>query len=277
MDVLDDSFSVGTLPPSLRSALILVIFKKGDQLDYKNWRPISLINVDYKLCARALAGQLLKVLHHIIVSDQTCGVPGRFIGENVAFLHDLVDFISESGVPAAILSLDQEKPFDRVDWPFLFRTLTHTGFGQSFILWVQLLYSEIRSAILINGYTSFWPSRGVRQGCPLAPLLYVISIKVLAANLQAHTDIVGLHPPCLSCALPVVSLYADDKTVVACSSATIHAIFDVYRVFEKGSGSRLNLTNMLHQLTSPGPLPRSRSWGSISAMETFPSRIGAPV
>ena len=188
---------MGTLPPSLRSALISVIFKKGDRLDCKNWRPISVLNVDYKLCARALAGHLLKVLHHVIASDQTCGVPGRFIGENVAFLRDLVGFTSESGVSAAILSLDQEKAFDRVDWPFLFRTLTHMGFGQSFISWVQLLYSEIRSAILINGYTSdpFWPSRGVRQGCPLSPFLYVISIEVLACNLRAHPDIVGLRPP----------------------------------------------------------------------------------
>ena len=198
VDVLNDSLSAGTLPPSLRSALISVIFKKGDRLDCKNWRPISLLNVDYKLCTRALAGRLLKVLHHVIASDQTCGVPGRFIGENVAFLRDLVDFTSESGVSAAILSLDQEKAFDRVDWPFLFRTLTHMGFGQSFISWVQLLYSEIRSAILINGYTSdpFWPSRGVNS---------MISIEVLACNLRAHPDIVGLHPPGLSCSLPVVS------------------------------------------------------------------------
>ena len=109
VDVLNNAFSVGTLPPSLRSALISAIFKKGDRLDFKNWRPISLLNVDYKLCARALAGRLLKVLHHVIAPDQTCRVPGRFIGENVAFLRDLVDFTSESGVSAAILSLDQEK------------------------------------------------------------------------------------------------------------------------------------------------------------------------
>ena len=133
VDVLNDSFSVGTLPPSLRSALISAIFKKGNWLDCKNWLPISLLSVDYKLCARALAGRLLKVVHHVIAPDQTCGVPGRFIGKNVASLRDLVDFPSESGVSAAILSLDQEKAFARVDWPFLFRTLTHIGFGQFFI------------------------------------------------------------------------------------------------------------------------------------------------
>ena len=143
-------------------------------------RPISLLNVDYKLCARALAGRLLKVLHHVILPDQTCGVKGRFIGENVAFLRDVSIVANELNLPAAILSLDQEKAFDRVDWSFLLTTLRHMGFGESFVKWVQLLYTDIRSAVLIDGYTSNWfkPSRGVRQGCPLSPLLYVISIEV---------------------------------------------------------------------------------------------------
>ena len=74
----------------------------------------------YKLCARTLAGRLLKVLHLVIAPDQTCGVPGRYIGENVAFLRDVVTYASETNCPLAILSLDQEKAFDRVDWSFLY-------------------------------------------------------------------------------------------------------------------------------------------------------------
>ena len=62
-----------------------MIFKKGDRQDHKNWRLISLLNVDYKLCARVLAGRLLKVIATVVAPDQTCGVPGRYIGENVAF------------------------------------------------------------------------------------------------------------------------------------------------------------------------------------------------
>ena len=140
---------------------------------------------------------------------------GRFIGDSVVFLRDLVDFTSETNTPAAILSLDQEKAFDRVDWAFLFRILGKFGFGASFISWVKLLYTNIRSAVLVNGYRSdyFWPSRGVRQGCPLSPLLYVISIEVLAANLCSHPDIVGLQLPGCSSFLPTVALYADDTSV----------------------------------------------------------------
>ena len=151
-----------------------------------------------------LSGRFLKVLHVVIGPDQTGGVRGCYVGGNVAFLRDLVEFTSETKTPAAILSLDQEKAFDRVDWAF-------------------------RSTVLLNGYSSdfFWPSGGVRQGCPLSPLLYVISMKVLAVNLRAHPDIVGLRMPCLSTSLPILSLYA------------IFTVFDTYGMFEKGS--KLNL------------------------------------
>lgn len=116
-----------------------LIFKKGDRLEHKNWRPIRLLNIDYKLCARALAGRLLKVLGLVVAPEQTCEVRGRFISENVGLLCNLVDFTSETGTSAAILSLDQEKAFNRVDWQFLFRVLSHLGFGPSFISWVRLL------------------------------------------------------------------------------------------------------------------------------------------
>ena len=98
--------------------MISLSFKKGDCLDPRNWHPITLLNVDYKLAARVIAGRLLKVFHLVVDKDQTCGVPGRFIGENVALLRDVADYASASGAPVAILSLDQEKAFDRVDLGF---------------------------------------------------------------------------------------------------------------------------------------------------------------
>ena len=115
-------------------------FKKGYRLDPKNRRPISLLNVDYKIASRAIGGRLLKVLYAVVDKDQTCGVPGRFIGENVAYLRDDVDYDSQVGVLCAILSLDQEKAFDRVDWDFMRDTLSTMGFGPSFIIWIDLFY-----------------------------------------------------------------------------------------------------------------------------------------
>ena len=219
VEVLNSSLTAGALPLSQRTALISLIFKKGDRAEHKNWRPISLLNADYKICARTLAGRLLSVLHYIIARDQTCGVSGRFIGENVALLRDVVDYANKADLPVAILALDQGKAFDRVDWAFFFRTLQHLGFGPSFISWIRLLYTDIRSAVLVNGYTTdfFKPSRGVRHGCPLSPLLYVITMEVLAANIRAHPHIRGLNLPHNPQPLPVLSLYADDTSVIVSS------------------------------------------------------------
>ena len=84
--------------------------------------------MDYKLAARVVAGRLLKVIHLIVAKDQTCGAPGRFIGENVSITRDVVSFASRTGVPLAILSLDQEKAFNRVDWAFMRATLGRKRF-----------------------------------------------------------------------------------------------------------------------------------------------------
>ena len=194
-------------------------FKKGDRLDPCNWRPITPLNVDYKLAARVITGRLLKVIHLVVDKDQTCGVPGRFIGENVALLHDVVEFASSSGTTVAILSLDQEKAFDRVDWGFMRSTLSAMGFGPSFISWVDLFYSRVQSAVNMNGYLSsfFSLSRGVRQGCPLSPLLYVLVSEVLAANIWCNAHISGFCLPGsarLSPHLAICRRYLFDSSVV---------------------------------------------------------------
>ena len=109
---------------------------------------------------------------------------------------------------------------------------------------VKLLYTNITSAVLVNGYRSdyFWPSRGVHQACPLSPLLYVISIEVLAVNLCSHLDITVLQPPGSSSFLPTVALYADNTSVIVNSESAIQATFSVYELFERGSGAKLNLS-----------------------------------
>ena len=100
-----------------------------------------------KIASRSIAARLLKVIHLVVDKAHFCGVPGRFIGENVAFR-------SSSGAPAALLSLDQEKAFDRVDWTFLRSTLYAMGFGQSFVGWVNLFYNNVSSCLNVIGYIS---------------------------------------------------------------------------------------------------------------------------
>lgn len=239
--VLNSCFVSGSLSLSQHRGVISLSFKKGDRLDPRNWRPITLLNVDYKIASRVIAGRLLKVIHLVVDKDQTCGVPGCFIGENVALLRDLVDFASVSGTPIAVLSLDQEKAFDRVDWSFMRATLSAMGFGPSFITWVDLFYHRVQSSVNVNGYLSPFISlsRGVRQGCPLSPLLYVLVSEVLAVNIRSNPRIPGLCLPD-STVLSPISQYADDPSLICTLDDSIKAVFETYALFEKASGAKLN-------------------------------------
>ena len=120
----------------------------------KNYRPISLLNVDYKISTRAISGRILGVSGSIISYDQTCGIPGRTISENLILMRDLIEYADRADIPLAILSLDQEKAFDRVDWSFLQRILVTFGYGDSFRQWISLFYTNVGSAVVINGWTS---------------------------------------------------------------------------------------------------------------------------
>ena len=131
-------------------------------MDARIWHPISLLNVDYKLASRVIAGRLLKVIHLVVNKDQTCGVPGRFIGGNVALLSDVADFASSSSVPVANLFLDQEKAFYRGDWHFMRATLSKMGFGSSCIRWIDLFYTELLSAVIVKAFFVIsWGSSGL--------------------------------------------------------------------------------------------------------------------
>ena len=209
----------------------------------ENWRPITLLCADYKIAARVIAGRLLRVIGSVVSPDQSCGVPGRYIGENVALLRDVSTYASSLNLPVAILSLDQEKAFDRVEWSFIFDTFRSMGFGPSFIGWVQLLYSLPQSSVLVNGYESefFSPSRGVRQGCPLSPLLYVLTAEVLACNIRANASIKGLLLPTSPGRQILLSQYADDTSVIVTSDQSIRAVFDTFHQYELASGARVNI------------------------------------
>ena len=264
--VLNAAFEAGQLSTSQRRGLIVVLYKKNDPLDTKNWRPISLLNVDYKIATRAISGRLLGVMSSIIGPDQTCAVRGRTISENLARVRDLLEYVEREDIPLALLSLDQEKAFDRVDWGFLLRILETFNFGPQFRNWVCLCYTDIQSAVIINGWMSsfFNPTRGVRQGCPLSPLLYVLFIEVLAECIRASLNIQGMTIP-HSVERHKCSGYADDTTVAVTTEQSIEETFSVYSTYERASGAKLNRGKSKVMWAVPGrivPIPRMGYSGS---------------
>ena len=112
----------------------------------------------------------------------------------------------------------------------------------SFLRWVSLFYTQVQSAVLVNGLISpfFSLSRGVRQGCPLSPLLYVLVAKTLAVNIQSNPRIPGLCLPGVPFVVSPVHQYADDTTLILSTVGSIKAVFDIYSLFERAWGSRRN-------------------------------------
>ena len=176
VDVINFSYSQNLLAKSMRSAILTLVFKgkdssnKNDRLYLKNWKPISLLNVDYKIGAKALANRLQKVLHYIINPDQTCNVPGRSILDNLYLIRDSYEYIFQKQFPIVMISLDQENAFDRLNWQLPDRVMQIMTFGEGFRKWVRLLFTDVNCIVTNNGYASklIKLTRGARQGCPLS-------------------------------------------------------------------------------------------------------------
>ena len=195
-----------------QSSTTLVYKRKGEvyKLDY--YRPIALINVDLKILTKTLSNRLRSVLPSIIHYSQTA-VDKRRIDHTVHMIRDLVDLINKDDAEGALIFLDQEKAFDRVEHDFLFKTLSAFGIGDSFIDWLKVLYANATTRIKVNGfYTQSIPlTRGLRQGCPLSPSLYVLVIEIFALQLRLNPNIVGFRIN----GEKIVSMhYADDATIV---------------------------------------------------------------
>ena len=172
--VLNDCFRVGCV--SQPKALLRHIYK-DDKCLAKNWRPISLLNCDYKLASKIITDRLKQLMPSIVHSDQTCSVINRTIFSNLHLIRYTLDMINKTDETGIFVSLDQMKAFDRVDHDFLMRVLSKFGFGPSFCRWVSIFYSNVFSQIICNGKLSapVFLGRGVRQGCPLSPVLYVLT------------------------------------------------------------------------------------------------------
>ena len=239
--VSNAAFDKGILTVSQRRGMIVLMFKKGDKLNLKNWRPISLLNTDYKIITKCLANRLRQVLHTIINPDQTCSVPGRSIEQTTSFIRDLIEYVNQKNLPGAIICIDQMKAFDRVDWSFLLKTLHKFGFGPNFIQWVKLCYTDIFSAMHTNGFLStfFKLERGTRQGCPLSALLYVLIAEVFSVNVRKEDKIRGITLP--DGTVTKIDQYADDTTIQISDIDSIESVFSLIRVYELASGCRINM------------------------------------
>lgn len=228
-------------PQSMYDANISLILKKGkDEMDPASYCPISLLNSDLKIFTRILANRLNKCITKIIHSDQTGFIPGRFSFFNVRRVMNILYSKYDSHLNVAILSVDAEKAFDQIEWNYITSVLQEFDLGESFSLWVKMLYAKPRASVLTNFDRSsqFTLHRGTRQGCPLSPLLFAIAIEPLAVAIRNNPLI---SSPKIGQLEHHISLYADDIILYLVDpERSIPPLLDLLETFGKFSGYSVN-------------------------------------
>ena len=176
--------------------LITLIPKKDKHKVFlDNWRPISLLNTDYKIATKAIAARIAKVLPSLIHGDQIDYIKGRFIGQNVRLIADIIKCTDTLDISGIALFLDLKKVFESLEWNFIIKALETFGFGAPLIQRVKIFYKNFQSCVINNGFPTpfFELQRGVRQGCPLSGILFVIAVEILANSIRDDQSIMGIN------------------------------------------------------------------------------------
>ena len=235
------AYQTGQFSVTQRRGIIKLIPKKDAEPYFiKNWRPITLLNCDYKIATKAIANRLKKVLPNLVDNDQTGFLKDRFIGENIRLIDSIIHYATANKAPGLLLFLDFEKAFDTVEWPFIQKTFKYYNFGQSLINWIKLCYHNTESCILNNGWASdfFKLERGVRQGCPLSPYLFILCVEVLADAIRKNQNVKGIF---VNGNEIKISQYADDTTLILDGSKeSLASSLHILDNFQRISGLKLN-------------------------------------
>uniref|UniRef100_A0A670Z1A6 Reverse transcriptase domain-containing protein n=1 Tax=Pseudonaja textilis TaxID=8673 RepID=A0A670Z1A6_PSETE len=196
LEVMNEVMSNKKIPKTWSEAYITLIPKEGaDPLQIKNYRPISLLNADYKIFASILAERLKRYLNNFIHPDQNGFLPKRQIKDNMRVILDTLEYYEvHPEKQMALIFLDAQKAFDNVTWRFMLLLLEQMGFARKFIQAIEAIYYKQTAKVMLEGELtdSINIRKGTREGCPLSPLLFVLTLEVLNRNIREDQNIKGM-------------------------------------------------------------------------------------
>ena len=199
-----------------RQGVITCLPKEGkDKQKLCNWRPISLLNVQYKIASACIAERLKMVLCNIINNCQKGFVNSRCISENLRIMYDVLLYTENENLPGMLVLIDFQKAFDCISWDFIHNVLEFLNFGNDFKQWINVFYNDIMSCVQVNGsYSEYFAiQRGVRQGDPLSPYLFLLCAEILSYLIHENNKIKGIkindETVCLSQFADDTALYLD--------------------------------------------------------------------
>jgi ribonuclease HI/exonuclease III len=220
---------------------ICPLYKKKDRADPANYRPITLLNSDYKIMTKALTMCIAKVVCKMIDPDQAGFVPGRLIFDHVRLSKAMIQYAEAYEENGIIVALDQEKAYDRIRHDYLWQAMDIFSVPKPWITTIQRLYAGAKSVVIANGVISesFDVTRGVRQGDPLSCLLFDIAIEPLACALRKDETLTGYKVPGGRRNV-LVNLFADDTLVYLNASDKYSDLLRVLRKWCTASGAKFN-------------------------------------
>ena len=210
LNMYNYAFKKGILPLCTRSGLISLLPKKDKNTKYvKNMHPLTLLNIEYKILAKVMDNRLKEILPDIIHEDQTGFMSGRHITCQVRKSLDVIQYCKNTQTPAIIFSIDMEKCFDKIAHSSIYGALHFLGFGENYIKWISLFYTQFRVCTQNFGFRSNWffKTRSVNQGCNISPSIFLLTGELLAIRLRQNTKIKGIK---IGDTELLISQFADD-------------------------------------------------------------------
>lgn len=214
--------------------------KQKDARYVENWRPITLLNTDYKILAKVTVNRMQISLESLIVKEQTGFMPNRRISQNIRRMLDIIHFTEQSKEPALLLNLDLYKCFDTMAHNSIAQVLQHYGFGTYFIETVMLLYNNLQSCVQNNGYSSTWfpICRGSPQGSPASTAIFLVCGQLMYDLIQNNDKIEGVI---INGRKNLMLQFADDTNLfLAFKQATVDAVEQTLQIIYNQIGFRVN-------------------------------------
>ena len=249
VNAIQTFFHTGHLLKSVNHTVITLIPKVLNPTSLNQLRPISLCTTIYKVIAKILANRLKGVLHCCICKNQSAFIPGRQIIDNILVSHEYLHYLNnkrqgKDGFMA--VKLDMSKAYDRVEWSFLEAIMQKMGFQYRWINWIMECVRTVSYSFNINGEVKEYviPTRGIRQGDPLSPYLFLLCSEGFSNLIRQAAQTRKISGMKISRQGPSIThLFFADDSLIFCKANKDQAteLMRVLQVYAKGSGQLINL------------------------------------
>lgn len=248
MDAVQYFFSGGTLPRQWKSTFLVLIFKIKNPYTINDFRPISLCNISYKIISKIIVNRLKPLLQKIISAEQGTFLSGRCINDNVLLAQEILHSMRYRRVAAShvAVKVDMEKAYDMLHWDFIEATMIRFSFHPTFVNWIMNCIKNPCFSVLVNDSPTEWfeSCKGLRQGDPIAPYLFIIAVEALIRGVKAKSDlglVSGVHVGRGADKISQLNFADDCLLFFRASIAEAHHIKETLKWFCANSGEKVNL------------------------------------